>query len=187
MVKEIIQIGDKRLGEKSKRVEKKEILSREIKDLIQDLKDTCNVEPDTSAGLSAVQIGVLKRVYIVRRIDIEKEEDEPIWEAMINPEVETEGKQTSIIWEGCLSVGTDKNRLFGPVDRHTYVTVRYLNERGEQKELKAKGFFAHIIQHEQDHLDGILFLKYVSDPRNLWKLEDLDAYITENESYPAIV
>jgi peptide deformylase len=187
MVREIIQIGDKRLAEKSQPVEESEVLSREIAELIQDLKDTCNVEPDTSAGLSAVQIGVLKRVYIVRRIDIEKEDDEPIWEAMINPEIETEGKQTSIIWEGCLSVGEDQNRLFGPVSRHTYVTVRYLNEKGERKELKAKGFFAHILQHEQDHLDGVLFLKYIKTPENLWKLEDLDAYITENEHYPPIV
>jgi peptide deformylase len=187
MVKPILQIGNEILTKSSARVEEKEILSREIQDLIQDLKDTCNLDPDTSAGLSAVQIGVLKRVYLVRRIDIEKEEDPPMWEAMINPEVEQVGNKHDVIWEGCLSIGTDDNRLFGPVERPSHVKVRYTNQEGEQRELEAKGFMAHIIQHEQDHLDGILFLKYIDNPQNLWKLKDLDKYIAENDHYPSIL
>ncbi len=187
MVKPILQIGNEILTQRSLRIEKKDILSREIAELIQDMKDTCNLDPETSAGLSAVQIGVLKRVYIVRRIDIEKEDDPPMWEAMINPEVEAVGTGTDTIWEGCLSIGTDENRLFGPVERHSHVKVKYINEEGESRELEAKGFMAHIIQHEQDHLNGILFLKYVVNPQNLWKLKDLDKYISEHDHYPSIV
>ena len=106
---------------------------------------------------------------------------------MINPEVELTSKSKDIIWEGCLSIGTDENRLFGPVERPSHVKVSYINQEGEQRQLAAKGFMAHIIQHEQDHLNGILFLRYVENPQNLWKLKDLDKYIASHDQYPQVV
>lgn len=187
MVKQIIQIGDKRLSEKSASLSKKEIGSRETKQLIQDLLDICKKEAENSAGLSAVQIGVLKKIYVVRRFDKESDTDEdPIWEVMINPEVTLLGKTKSCYWEGCMSVGIGEDRLFGPVTRQKRIRVKYLDQNGKAQKLDAEGFFAHVIQHEQDHLEGILFLKYIQNPKNIWKSKDLDKYLEENEGYPEV-
>ncbi len=188
MIKEIIQIGDPRLNQISKPVTEAEIASRENQELIQDLLDTCNANAESSAGLSAVQLGILKRIYVVRRVDKEEgEEKQPIeWDVMINPEVTLLDKLESVMWEGCMSVGTDANRLFAPVARHDNVKVEYLDQKAKPQSLSANGYLAHIIQHEQDHLEGKLFLRYVANPRNIWKGEELDKYVQAHQAYPPV-
>lgn len=187
MVKHIIQIGDPILYKKSKRVDPKDIFSRENRELIKDMLDTLNSDPDSSAGLSAIQIGQAKQIYVIRRIDFEEDTDsKPVWEVVINPKVTKASKDQSFMWEGCLSVGTDENRLFAPVARAEEVEIEYLNEKGEPKTLKADGYLAHIIMHEQDHLDGVLFLKYITSPENIWTGKRLDDYIQEHGKYPPI-
>ncbi len=187
MVKEIIQIGNPKLNKKSKEIPLKEIESTKVKKLIQDLLDSANKDKKETAGLSAVQIGTLKKVYLVRRVDLEENTDAtPLWKVMINPEVKILGEGKSIIWEGCMSIGTGKGRLFGPVERPDDVEVSYYNLNGKKQFLKAEGYLAHIIQHEQDHLNGILFIKYINNPENIWRAEDLDEYIGEYSHYPPI-
>lgn len=187
MIKEIIQIGDPILYEKSKRVDPKDIFSRENRELIQDMLDTLNSDPDSSAGLSAVQIGIPKQIYIIRRVDMEEDSDtNPIWNVVINPRIIHASQDESYMWEGCLSVGTDENRLFAPVPRAERVEIEFLDEKGETKTLKADEYLAHIIQHEQDHLNGILFLKYIISPENIWTGKRLDEYIQKHGKYPPV-
>lgn len=186
MVLDILQIGDKRLNEKSVTIKKSEIKSKEIQKLIDDMQDTLNVDPDSSAGLSAVQVGVLKTVFIFRRIDLEEEGDAPIWEVAINPELKILSKKLNVDWEGCLSIGVGDNRIFGPVARASKVEMTYLDREGEKHTLKADDYLAHILQHEDDHLNGLLFIKYVHNPRNLWKGGELEEYIEKTGEYPAI-
>jgi peptide deformylase len=188
MVKNIIQIGDPRLSQISEPVKPADIASREIKELIVDLLDTCKANADSSAGLSAVQLGILKRIYIVRRVDKEGDEENANieWDVMINPEVTILNDAQSVMWEGCMSVGTDENRLFAPVTRYDDVRVDYTDQEGNPQSLTANGYLAHIIQHEQDHLDGKLFLRYVTNPRNIWKGEELDKYVHKHQAYPPI-
>lgn len=190
MVKNIVQIGTPVLVQTAKAV--KDAGDPQIVALVKDLLDTCNVNVDGTAGLSAPQIGVSLRVCVVRRTDIEdKEETElpqaKLWEVLINPEIIKQSARQSYYWEGCLSIGVGENALFGPVLRSDIVKIKYINRKGEKLELAAKGYFAHIIQHEIDHLNGVLFLKYIDNPQNIWKNIDLDAYIQKFHKYPPIL
>lgn len=189
MVREIIQLGDEKLYQTSKEVEESEILSRETQELIDDMLDTCNHEMESTAGLSAIQVGVPVRIYIARRMDLEEEEDSdnPEWEVLINPKVEVVDPKPSTMWEGCLSVGKGDERLFAPVTRPIEVKVTYLDRDAKEKVFQAREYMSHVIQHEQDHIDGKLFLSYVKNPTNIWKSVELDSYIDENESFPPII
>lgn len=182
MIREIIQIGDARLAQPSQAILPKKITSDEVQALIQDLVDTCQSYGDETAGLSAVQVGVLKRVFVVRRIDLEPEE----WEVMINPEVEVLDNRQTEYWEGCMSIGAGDSRLFGPVARAKRVKVKYLDRNGQAQELEAADYLAHIILHEDDHLEGKLFLQYISNPQNIWKGGDLDEYLEKHGHYPEV-
>lgn len=187
MVRDIIQIGDPILLEVSKKVTKKDLLSRETQVLIDDMLDTCNAEKEGSAGLSAVQIGVLKRIYIARRMDLQDGDDDrnPIWEVMVNPVVEVLDDTGSRMWEGCLSIGKGDERLFAPVSRPKKIRVTYWDREGKEKSFEASEYMSHVVQHEQDHLDGKLFLNYVKNPKNIWKSIDLDKYINTYGEYPS--
>lgn len=185
VVKKIIQIGNEKLKNVSIEIPKEEINSAENLALYQDLIDTCNSEKEDTAGLSAVQIGVLKRVFVVRRLDIDPEGNaDPIWEVMINPTLKPAGLKESVIWEGCMSVGEGQSRLFGPVSRPDKVEVTYLKPTGESITEQFQGYMAHVVQHEQDHLNGVLFLKYVKNPANLWTSKKLDAYLDRYDHFP---
>jgi peptide deformylase len=132
-------------------------LDQEISLLIGDLVDTMRSGPG-SVGVAAPQIGVLLRVCVV---DVSasrqgKENNHGLL-AMINPEiVRREG--SAVMREGCMSVPD----YTGDVERATEVTVRFLDENGGQRQIDASGFEAVAIQHEMDHLDGVLFLDRIA-------------------------
>jgi peptide deformylase len=105
-------------------------------------------------GLAAIQIGVPKRVIV---IDLSKEEKKtPLY--FVNPRIIVKSKNNSTYEEGCLSVPGQ----FAEVDRPNECQVSYLDYNGQKKELRAKGLLATCIQHEIDHLEGILFIDYLS-------------------------
>ena len=85
-----------------------------------------------------------------------------------------------------LSIGKGKDNLWGPVNRAKKVTIEYTTPKGGSKTLKSDGYFSHVIQHEIDHLNGVLFVSYITNPLNIWRLEDLNSYIKFNDSYPEI-
>ena len=132
-------------------------LDQEISLLIGDLLDTMRSGPG-SVGVAAPQIGVLLRVCVV---DVSasrqgKENNHGLL-AMVNPEiVRREG--SAVMREGCMSVPD----YTGDVERATAVTVRFLDESGEPRQIDASGFEAVAIQHEMDHLDGVLFLDRIT-------------------------
>lgn len=194
MVK-VLQVGDPILEKKSKKVE--EPKAADVQMLIGDLSDVCKRQEERSAGLSASQIGRNIQVFIARRTDLEdkyrkskKEMSEELsnrlWEPIINPQILKVGSSESVYWEGCLSVGEGDAAIFGPVTRPSLVKIKYLDRYGESKTLTAVDFFAHVIQHEIDHLNGILFLKYVKNPENLWRSKDLDEYIKRHGVMPEV-
>lgn len=145
---QIVKIGDSILREKAKPVSK---INSNIHKLLDNMKDT--MEHANGVGLAAPQIGVSKRVIIV---DI----GEGLIE-LINPEIiKSSGKSTDV--EGCLSV-PDVN---GEVTRADKVVVVGLNRKGEKVEIKAEGLLARALQHEIDHLDGILFIDNAKNVQN---------------------
>lgn len=132
-------------------------LDEQTKSLITDLKETlANAKNPEGAGLAAPQIGVLKRVCIARKFM--KDPGSPkraLIEdvVLVNPKVITFSKGKDIDWEGCLSIPN----TYGKVERSRKIKVRFTNENGTEVQTTATGFFARVIQHEIDHLDGILF------------------------------
>jgi peptide deformylase len=129
-----------------------DVVDEEIKKLVNDMAETMYNEP--GVGLAANQVGSLKRVVV---IDVDYTEGKPNLNVLINPEIiHKEGVST--IDEGCLSLPG----VTEPVERAASVTVRALDLDGKSVELHAEGFFAHAVQHELDHLEGVLLIDHLS-------------------------
>jgi peptide deformylase len=136
-----------------------EVIDDEIKTLIEDMGET--MFDDSGVGLAAPQIGVNKRilVYDAHAADPELENEDQEIIALINPEITAKSEETFISEnEGCLSVADYR----ADVKRHVQVTVRALNIDGKQMEFNADGLLSVIMQHEIDHLDGVLFIDRIS-------------------------
>ncbi len=145
-VKRIRLIGDPVLRKKSKPVKKSE--KRLVKKLVKDLKDTLldfRERKKYGRGIAAPQLGVLKRVIFIRF----KGRDY----AIINPRIVKKSKRKFKLWDSCFSFDI---AFFVRVERHWSVTVQYLDENFEKKELKASGDLSELLQHEIDHLSGVL-------------------------------
>ena len=106
-------------------------------------------------GLAAIQVGILKRIVV---IDISKEEEKKNPLFLINPQIIRKSKNTSIYEEGCLSLPGQ----FAEIERPAECELKYIDYSGNEKILTANGLLATCIQHEVDHLDGILFIDYLS-------------------------
>jgi peptide deformylase len=106
-------------------------------------------------GLAAVQIGILKRLIVID-ISKDKEKKNPIF--LINPEIIFKSKKTSIYEEGCLSLPG----YFAEIERPEECHIKYIDYDGKKKEMKANGLLATCVQHEIDHLNGKLFIDYLS-------------------------
>lgn len=130
-----------------------ERIDQSIADLVQDLVDTMKAGPG-SVGVAASQIGVTLRVCVVdvSKNRLGKENNHGLL-CMINPEI-TARNGVAVMREGCMSVPD----YTGDVDRATEITVRFIEPDGNQREINASGFEAVALQHELDHLDGVLFL-----------------------------
>ena len=148
--RKIIIEQDTILRKKSETLEK---VNNELRSLMDDMLETMYAAP--GIGLAAVQIGVLKRVVVID-ISKEKEEKSPIF--LINPEIVYKSKKTSIYEEGCLSLPG----YFAEIERPAECQIEYLDYDGKKKEMKVDGLLATCIQHEVDHLNGVLFIDYLS-------------------------
>ena len=149
MIKKILIEPDPFLRQVSHEVDK---VDDEIRKLMDDMLETMYVAP--GIGLAAIQIGVPKRVIV---IDLSKEEEKkPHY--FVNPKVIVRSKINSTYEEGCLSVPGQ----FAEVDRPDQCHISYLDYNGQKKELKAEGLLATCIQHEMDHLEGVLFIDHLS-------------------------
>jgi peptide deformylase len=134
-----------------------EAIDREVSALIEDLLDTMAAGPG-SVGVAAPQIGVSLRVCVVNvsQNRLGKENNHGLLK-LVNPEI-IRRDGAAVMREGCMSVPD----YTGDVERATSITVRFLDGTGETREVEASGFEAVAIQHEMDHLDGILFLDRIA-------------------------
>lgn len=168
-MKKIITTPDPRLRAKSAKVRQ---VTPEIKQIIADMTEASldweKKHPyELSAAMAAPQLGINQRIIIVR--DDLDNKDINTFTALINPEIiRTEGK-TGKDYEGCLSVP----EIYGMVARHDKVKVKAILEDGTEVRLKAAGYLARTLQHEIDHLNGILFIDHI---RN-----DADAFYRMND------
>lgn len=151
------------LREKSKKVLKIDAsILKFIKSLVETLRNSYGV------GLSAPQVGKLLKIIVIE-LKKEKENDSEIpLTILINPKITFKSKEKETQDEGCLSLPN----IWGPVKRSVKIVAQALNEKGEIIEIKAQGLLARVIQHEIDHLNGILFIDRVKDKTKLYKLEE---------------
>jgi peptide deformylase len=162
--REVITLPDPILRKKARKVR---AFTPELQALIDDMIETMRAAP--GVGLAAPQVADSRRVIVIEWADPPENEDDPPPEPklyiLVNPEIVRQSKESIVDQEGCLSVPG----YIGEVERHASVTVKAQNRHGKSKRLKAAGWLARILQHEIDHLDGIL---YIDRATKVWQPED---------------
>tara|TARA_A100001015_G_C15028070_1_gene731590 strand:+ start:1949 stop:2473 length:525 start_codon:yes stop_codon:yes gene_type:complete len=128
-------------------------VDNDLRKLLDDMLETMYAAP--GIGLAAVQLGILKRLIV---IDVSKDKDKKNPLFLINPEIIFKSDETSVFEEGCLSLPG----YFAEIERPAQCQIKYIDYYGKKKELNASGLLATCIQHEIDHLNGILFIDYLS-------------------------
>lgn len=168
MVLKVYKYGDEVLAKKALPVTE---ITDEIRTLVTDMFETCYKK--NGVGLAAPQVGHSIRLFVlsIPPEDSDSRDRKDYSEiAMINPEIlEKKGKQTDE--EGCLSVPN----IYEEVERAMYVTVRFMGLDGVTREFKTEGFTARVIQHENDHLDGVLFVERLPSLQKQFIKKKLDA------------
>jgi peptide deformylase len=149
-IKPLIILPDPLLRQVSKPIERVDAESRR---LAQDMLDTMYDAP--GIGLAAVQIGVGRRMLV---IDVSREDEEKTPLVFINPEILASSDEPSVYEEGCLSIPD----YYAEVERPAQVTVKYIDREGKDQTIDAEGLLATCLQHEIDHLNGILFIDHIS-------------------------
>ena len=149
-LRQILTEPNKILREKSLSVEK---VDEDVQKLMDDMLETMYAAP--GIGLAAIQVGIPKRVIV---LDIAQKDGPKNPMYLVNPEIIEKSNSDSIYEEGCLSVPGQ----FAEINRPDKCHIKYLDYYGQSKEIKAEGMLATCIQHEVDHLEGILFIDYLS-------------------------
>ena len=149
-IREILVVPDPRLKLVSEPVDK---VDDDLRSLMDDMLETMYDAP--GIGLAAIQVGVPKRVIVM---DLGRDENDRQPRYFVNPEILWSSEETAPYEEGCLSIP----EIYDEVERPAQVKLRYLNYQGEQVEEDADGVFAVCIQHEMDHLQGVLFIDHLS-------------------------
>ncbi len=178
-LRQILTEPNKILRQKSMLVEK---VDKDLQKLMDDMLETMYAAP--GIGLAAIQVGVPKRVIVIDIGWRDKSEDQnekkeerrnPMF--FVNPEIIEKSLNNSTYEEGCLSVPGQ----FAEIDRPDKCHVKYLDYYGQPKEIKAEGMLATCIQHEMDHLEGILFIDYLSKLKKSMIIKKLSKHKKEIE------
>ena len=160
-IREIIEAPDPRLKTTSRPVER---VDDQLRALMDDMLETMYAAP--GIGLAAIQIGEPKRVIVM---DLAREGEPPQPRYFVNPEILSTSDDLSTFEEGCLSVPD----LYEDVERPARCRVRYLDYQGEIREEECEGLLATCLQHEMDHLEGILFIDHLSKLKRSMVLKKL--------------
>jgi peptide deformylase len=149
-LREIITLPDKRLRLVSEPVKQ---IDAGIRKLVDDMFETMYKAP--GIGLAAIQVGIAKRVITM---DLSKKDDSHRPQVFINPEIAWQSENLAKFEEGCLSIPD----YYEEVERPAEVKVKYLDLAGKKHEIEAKGLLATCLQHEIDHINGVLFIDHLS-------------------------
>jgi len=149
-IRQILTEPNKTLRQKSIKVD---VVDKDLQQLMDDMLETMYAAP--GIGLAAIQVGIPKRVIV---LDIARKDEPKNPMFFINPEVIEKSQNNCTYEEGCLSVPGQ----FAEIERPDKCHIKYLDYYGKSQEIKAEGMLATCIQHEMDHLEGILFIDYLS-------------------------
>ncbi|HUG44908.1 MAG TPA: peptide deformylase [Sphingomicrobium sp.] len=177
-IRRIVEVPDPLLRQKSTPVE---TVDDEIRALIADLFDTMYAAP--GIGLAAIQVGIPKRVLVIDLQEPQEEGGEPVRDprVFINPEIVEHSDSQVPYTEGCLSVPDQ----YADVDRPDRIRARWLDEKGESHDETIEGLLATCLQHEMDHLEGILFIDHLSRLKREMILKKLAKQRKEQEKRAA--
>ena len=166
-IRPIVEVPDPRLREISKPVDK---VDDEVRALVADMLETMYHAP--GIGLAAIQVGVPKRILVIDLQEPEEEDGDPVKDprVFINPEILESSDQEVPYTEGCLSVPDQ----FAEVDRPDRIRARWLDLDGKQRDEEITGLLAVCLQHEMDHLNGILFIDHLSRLKRQMILKKID-------------
>lgn len=162
MEQKIIQIGDEKLRVVCEEIPELEITSKETKKILKDLDKTLKTQKD-GVAISAPQIGITKQIFVIGGMIFDKDFQSGKTKTQnteiknryyINPKIIKTSKETVEMEEGCLSI----RGVYGKVTRPKKIILEYYNEHGDYIKEGASGFLSRVIQHEYDHLHGILFI-----------------------------
>lgn len=153
MIYPIVLYGDPVLKKRAKDIEKDEI---DLKKLVEDMFETMYYA--SGVGLAAPQIGLSYRVFVVDSTPMEENEEDGFKRAFINPEILDEDGKEWAFEEGCLSIPGIRE----DVNRKPNIRIRYRDEDWNEREEEVEGILARIIQHEYDHIEGVLFTDHLS-------------------------
>ena len=156
------------LKQKTEKVEK---VDGEIRKLLDDMLET--MYASGGCGLAAPQVGISKKIVVID-IAHEDEEANPLY--FVNPEITWRSEEKQCSEEGCLSIPGQR----ADVERNYSVKVKYLDYNGVEQEMLAEDFLAKAIQHELDHLDGVLYIDHLSRLKRQMLLKKLDKFRKEN-------
>ena len=171
-------MGHPVLRKKVRPVPPAEIAAAPIQRLIDDMTQT--MLEYNGVGLAAPQVHEELRVFVAQVIRDHEDEDEarkPEILALVNPEIKPASRHVEEDWEGCLSIPD----LRGLVPRYRDISVKAYDRTGRQIEMQASGFMARVIQHETDHLDGVLFLDSMTSLDSLSFIEEFAKYHAKRE------
>ena len=169
----VARMGHPVLRAKARPLQASEIRSPEVQRLIDDMFDT--MHEYQGIGLAAPQIHVSVRLFVAGMPpdpDEEPDPDQVPEMALINPEITVVGRETAEDWEGCLSIPDIRGR----VPRARQILVKAYDRHGKRVEIKAANFMARVIQHETDHLDGVLFFDRMKSFETLSFLDEFQRY-----------
>ena len=164
MIREVLTTPDKKLHNKSRNLKPSETQSKKIKDLVNDIYETIK-SGEYGVGMSAIQIGEPVAVSVVMiRPTPNRPNLEHFTRVYFNAEIEDVYGEKELMWEGCCSVlDDDANPVYAKVPRYKKIRVTYLDEAGKERKDIVDGFLAHVLQHEIDYINGIIFTDLVSN------------------------
>jgi peptide deformylase len=177
----IVRLGHPALRTPAESLPMARLAEPEIQTLIDDLFET--MRASRGVGLSAVQVGISWQIFVYAAVDPDsKTPREPELKVLINPMIEPEPGELVYDWEGCLSIPD----LRGLVPRHPAVRVHGIDRHGQPLKYRAEGYEARIVQHEYDHLNGVVFLDRMRDFRSLAFAQEWEDYMTVDAEDPAV-
>lgn len=175
-VRPIVRLGHPALRSPAQPVPPERIREAEIQRLIDDMVET--MHDAAGVGLAASQIGVELQIFVYAASHAEHHPDIPL-HVIINPMITPHGRELVYDWEGCLSIPD----LRGMVPRHPSVRVQGLDRAGDRLDYLASDFEARVVQHEYDHLNGIVFLDRMRDLRTLGFMEEWSEHMHGDASW----
>ena len=167
-------MGHPALRSKARALDRQEIKSPAVQALIDDMIDT--MDEYRGVGLAAPQVHHGLRLFVAMLDDEDQDEASSTTMAIVNPEITPVGNDMVEDWEGCLSIPD----IRGMVPRHREIRLRAYDRKGDRIELRAHDFAARVIQHETDHLDGVLFFDRMRSFESLTFLDEYSRFWRKN-------